>query len=142
MIRKDTLRAARKSQAAQHAGLVLLKEQNRLLEKSFNSAMYALELQSELLRAIEEENDALRVVIGAPKPDKAKDDALKECAAFFQQLASTFERDSDMEVCGYCGERRGEKYGCCGENHWDEVDDDPEPCECRQAECESKSDER
>ena len=45
-----------------------------------------------------------------------------------------------MEVCGYCGERRGEKLGCCGENHWDEVDDEPGPCECRQGECESKSD--
>ena len=45
-----------------------------------------------------------------------------------------------MEVCGYCGEQRGEKMGCCGENHWDEVDDDPRPCECRQGECESKSD--
>ena len=45
-----------------------------------------------------------------------------------------------MEVCGYCGEQRGEKMGCCGENHWGEVDDDPRPCECRQGECESKSD--
>lgn len=26
-----------------------------------------------------------------------------------------------MEVCGYCGEPRGEKYGCCGENHWEEM---------------------
>lgn len=28
-----------------------------------------------------------------------------------------------MEVCGYCGEPRGEKYGCCDENHWEEVDE-------------------
>lgn len=85
MTRKDALRSARKSQAAQHAGLVLLKEQNKILEKIFHSAMAALKTQSELLRAVEEENDDLRASIGAPKRDKAKDDALKECAAFFQQ---------------------------------------------------------
>lgn len=30
-----------------------------------------------------------------------------------------------MEVCGYCGERRGEKIGCCGENHWEEMPECP-----------------
>lgn len=30
-----------------------------------------------------------------------------------------------MEVCGYCGERRGEKLGCCGENHWEEMPECP-----------------
>jgi len=45
-----------------------------------------------------------------------------------------------MEVCGYCGERRGDQLSCCGENHWDEVEDDLGPCECRQGTCESKID--
>jgi len=25
-----------------------------------------------------------------------------------------------FEICIYCGEPRGEKMGCCGENHWGE----------------------
>ena len=79
MTRKDALRAARKSQAAQHAGLVMLKEQNKILEKIFRSAIEALKSQGELLQSYAEENDTLRASIGA------KDDALKECAAFFQQ---------------------------------------------------------
>ena len=29
------------------------------------------------------------------------------------------------QVCIYCGESRGEKLGCCGENHWeDAIDED------------------
>lgn len=31
-----------------------------------------------------------------------------------------------MEVCTYCGEPKGERMGCCGENHWDEMPDCPE----------------
>ena len=85
MTRKDALRCARKSQAAQHAGLVMLKAQNKILEKILHSAMDALKTQSELLRVVEEENDDLRSSIGAPKRDKVKDEALKECASFFQQ---------------------------------------------------------
>lgn len=85
MTRKDALRSARKSQAAQHAGLVMLEKRNKTLEEIFNLAMTALKAQSELLRAVEKENDDLRASIGAPKRDKMKDDALKECAAFFQQ---------------------------------------------------------
>ena len=27
-----------------------------------------------------------------------------------------------MEICIYCEGPRGDKMGCCGENHWDEVD--------------------
>jgi hypothetical protein len=63
----------------------MLEERNKILEEIFNLAMTALKAQSELLRAVEKENDDLRASIGAPKRDKTKDDALKECAAFFQQ---------------------------------------------------------
>ena len=31
-----------------------------------------------------------------------------------------------MEICCYCGEPRKEKIGCCGENHWEEINDDIE----------------
>jgi len=85
MMTKAAIRAARKSQAAQHAGLILLRERNKQLERVFNSAMEALRTQSELLCAVEEENDKLRTLLGAPKSDKLKDEALKECATFFQE---------------------------------------------------------
>ena len=44
-----------------------------------------------------------------------------------------------MMVCIYCGEPKLERLGCCGENHWEEAEDEM-PCGCRQGECESKSD--
>ena len=45
-----------------------------------------------------------------------------------------------MEVCIYCGEPRGEKMGCCGENHWDDVPEDPaDPCEKCSAPCYQKA---
>lgn len=29
-----------------------------------------------------------------------------------------------MEVCMYCYNPRGEKFSCCGENHWEEASED------------------
>lgn len=31
-----------------------------------------------------------------------------------------------MEVCTYCGEPKGERIGCCGENHWEAMPDCPQ----------------
>jgi len=36
-----------------------------------------------------------------------------------------------MEVCAYCGEPKGERLSCCGENHWVEVDEDDEALDAR-----------
>lgn len=26
-----------------------------------------------------------------------------------------------MIVCAYCGDEKGDQFGCCGENHWEEI---------------------
>ena len=37
-------------------------------------------------------------------------------------LTTPNQKENEMEICIYCEELRGDKSGCCGENHWDEVD--------------------
>ena len=31
-----------------------------------------------------------------------------------------------MEICIYCGEPSNDKLSCCGENHWEEVEECPD----------------
>ena len=45
-----------------------------------------------------------------------------------------------MEICTYCGEPRADKIGCCGENHWDEVEEENNPRGCQDGACGHESD--
>lgn len=42
-------------------------------------------------------------------------------------IQSVMEEQKNVQYCCYCVERRGDKIGCCGENHWiqfRDLDDD------------------
>jgi hypothetical protein len=43
----------------------------------------------------------------------------REVGVEYPEVKEEQEIDDNEEVCVYCGEPRGEKYGCCGENHWE-----------------------